>query len=175
MITIEEKVNAMGVLLKLSPEYNVVVELIKKLEKYLKRYNNLYLEKEEIEFIRKFPSYATCNAHNLYDVLEYFNINVENPFSLNLDSSFWDSKIQFYDRKYKKFYFLDKTEKKNSKELDELSGDIKEVLESILEHFSRVKKYSSRVSKLFNSINDISEIKEQSPKIYKVLEEYGLF
>ena len=108
-------------------------------------------------------------------MLEYFNINVENPFSLNLDSSFWDSKIQFYDRKYKKFYFLDKTEKKNSKELDELSGDIKEVLESILEHFSRVKKYSSRVSKLFNSINDISEIKEQSPKIYKVLEEYGLF
>ena len=164
MINTAFKEESIEFLISILPENKKIKELIKKLKKYLRRYNYNYLTETQREFIKKFPSYCYVFNYNLLDMFRYFGIK------------FSDCPLRsiYHKRIYKNLYFPSTKYlgDKENKKLEELRNIIIDRLKEIAEHNTRLEEQINTIHKLFDSLDNLDELKEISPEIYKLLTSY---
>lgn len=162
MINISFKEKSIDFLISILPENKKIKELIKKLKKYLRRYNYSYLTKTQREFIKKFPSYCYKFNYSLLDMFRYFGVN----FSDNTFNSTYRKRI-YKNLCFPSIKYLE--ENRENKRLEELRKIIIEKLKEIAEHTTRLEEQTKTIHKLFDSLNDLNELKEISPEIYELV------
>lgn len=162
MINTSFKEESVRFLISTLPENKKIKELIKKLKKYLRRYNYNYLTKTQREFIKKFPSYCYVFNYNLSDMFRYFGVK----FSDNTFNSTYRKRI-YKNLCFPSIKYLE--ENRENKKLEELRKIIVDKLKEINEHNIRLEEQINTIRKLFDSLNDLNELREVSPEIYELL------
>lgn len=165
MINTTFKEKRIEFLISILPENKKIKELVKKLKKYLRRYNYSYLTKTEREFIKKFPSYCYVFNYNLSDMFRYFGVKLSDFSDYHLRSIY--GKRIYKNLCFPSIKYLE--ENRENKRLEELRKIIIEKLKEIAEHTTRLEEQTKTIHKLFDSLNDLNELKEISPEIYELV------